>query len=55
MRERGLVGQIVDRDPLDRLIGLLRTGLCGAEHVPADAAESVDPNANWHAFLLERK
>ena len=53
VRERARVGQVVDRHPLDLLCQLLAPGLRGAEHVSADAAESVDPDAYWHALPPE--
>ena len=46
VRERGVVGDVVDGDPLD--VGL--RGLAGAEDVAADAAEAVDPDAYGHAL-----
>ena len=45
VRERRIVGEVVDGDPLD--VGLGR--LSGAEHVAADAAEAVDSNTYGHA------
>jgi hypothetical protein len=44
VRERRVVGDVVDGDPLD--VGLGRHP--GAEHVAPDAAEAVDPDADWH-------
>src|SRR4029077_344749 len=40
MCQRGRVGQVVDRDPLDLTSILSRLGC--TEHVPADPAEPVD-------------
>ena len=40
----GVVGQVVDADDLD--VGTRRTD--GAEEVPADPAEPVDPYTNGH-------
>ena len=45
VRQRRVVRQVVDRDPLDVRLGRLR----GAKHVTADAAEAVDSNAYGHA------
>ena len=45
VRQRLVVGEVVDGDPLD--VGLCRLG--GAEHVTADAAEAVDSNTYGHA------
>jgi len=39
----------------EMLSNLLLASLGGAEHVPADAAESVDPNANCHSLPPEAK
>src|ERR1039458_7389122 len=55
MRERRRVRQVVDRDPLDLLRSLCPASHGGAEHVPADPAESVDPNANGHSLPPEAK
>ncbi len=54
VRERRRVGEVVDRDPLDRR-SAPPPGLGGAEHVAADAAESVDPHPYRHSVLLKRK
>ena len=48
VRERLVVGEVVDRDDLD--VGALRQG--GAEEVAADAAEAVDAYADGHGELL---
>ena len=45
VRQRVVVGEVVDGDPLD--VGLCRLG--GAEDVTADAAEAVDSNTYGHA------
>ena len=45
VRQRLVVGEVVDGDPLD--VGLCRLG--GAENVTADAAEAVDSNTYGHA------
>ena len=49
--QRGVVGEVVDRDDLDvgGTEGLL--GLHGTEEVAADAAESVDAYANSHVLF----
>ena len=44
VRQRVVVGEVVDRDPLD--VGVC--GLGGAEDVTADAAEAVDSNTYGH-------
>ena len=48
VRERLRIGQVVHRDELDVGHSLL---LRGAKHLPSDAAEAVDPNANRHSVL----
>ena len=48
VRQRGVVREVVDGDPLD--VGVSR--LCGAEHVTADAAEAVDSNAYGHTWYV---
>jgi hypothetical protein len=45
VRERVVVGEVVDRHPLD----VRARGLRGAEDVAADAAEAVDANPDGHA------
>src|SRR5205814_1063965 len=45
--ERLGIGEVVDGDPLDVGPLLLR----GAEHVAADATETVDPDPYGHAFV----
>lgn len=53
MRQRGVVGEVVDRDDLD-VGGLASLFLCvqGAEEVASDAAEAVHAYPDCHLILL---
>jgi len=46
MRESSRVSQVIDRHEIEVGDFLL---LCGAQHLPADAAESIDSNAYCHS------
>ncbi|GAA1514064.1 hypothetical protein GCM10009761_15070 [Agromyces terreus] len=48
VRERLVVGEVVDRDDLE----VCTLGECGAEVVAADAAEAVDADLYRHGCLL---